>query len=175
MSPPMQQPLSRYESAVALVQSRRSTPEWAEIDFWERVFARFPQQACPLRNLFTPGMCVRVLTMPSGTTLTSKIHMVEHPFVIVSGVAKVWTLESGWVEYRAPHLGITKPGTRRVLQIVEDCTWLTFHATNATTQEEVEKEIFFDHMQLGHMADVNAEKMAEILNNQKGVCLNELQ
>ena len=32
-----------------------------------------------------------------------------------------------WVELTAPYTGITKPGTRRVLYILEDCVWTTYH------------------------------------------------
>jgi CDP-diglyceride synthetase len=32
-----------------------------------------------------------------------------------------------WDEITAPYTGITVPGTRRVLYIIEDCIWTTFH------------------------------------------------
>jgi hypothetical protein len=32
-----------------------------------------------------------------------------------------------WIELSAPYTGITLAGTRRVLYIVEDCIWTTYH------------------------------------------------
>ena len=36
--------------------------------------------------------------------------------------------QTGVVDYEAPVLGITEAGTKRVLYIYEDTTWVTFHA-----------------------------------------------
>ena len=82
--------------------------------------------------------------MPKGTLIISKIHKTEHPFVIVKGKVSVWVEGIGTVTYTAPYVGITKPGTRRVLYIHEDCSWLTFHATDKTTPEEVEADVIYD-------------------------------
>lgn len=154
---------------LALIKARESTEEWRQINAFERMAAELPQQLAPLSHIFTPGLYTRILKMPAGMMLTSRIHMIEHPFVIVEGVIRVWTLETGWVTFRAPHMGITKPGTRRVLEAIEDTTWLTFHATNETDVEKIEASIFYDHMKLGHMDDVSPEKLAALRENQKGV------
>ena len=84
-----------------MVEERRTTPQWKEIDRFEQIAAELPQQRCPLKFLTTPGMLTRVIFMAAGTRLTSKIHLFEHPFVIASGAADVWTLETGWVRLRA--------------------------------------------------------------------------
>lgn len=103
-----------------------SMPE--KIDKLEaELLANFPVVDCPLTHRFTPGLYTREIFMPAGTLITSKIHKTEHPFVILSGVVKVWTEDEGVVELSAGHVGITKPGTRRILYIVSDCRWATFH------------------------------------------------
>lgn len=81
----------------------------------------------PLTHRFTPGLYAREIFMPAGTLLTSKIHNTEHPFVVLSGCARVYIPGEGARVLRAGHVGITKPGTRRVLYIEEDCRWITFH------------------------------------------------
>jgi hypothetical protein len=73
--------------------------------------------------------------MPAGAVLTSRTHKYEHPFVISKGVVSVWSVEEGSVTYRAPHTGITKPGTRRVLVIHEDTIWTTFHVNEDDAQD----------------------------------------
>jgi len=81
----------------------------------------------PVTHRFTPGLYIREIFMPAGSLLTSKIHNTEHPYVISKGKVSVWTGSEGVVTLEAPHTGVTKPGTRRVLFIHEDTTWVTFH------------------------------------------------
>lgn len=81
----------------------------------------------PTRHLFTPGIYAREITMPAGSVITSKVHKTEHPFLVSSGRCWVYTDTCEWVEIRAPHYGVTKRGTRRLLVIAEDTVWTTFH------------------------------------------------
>lgn len=71
--------------------------------------------------------CCRECFLRAGEVWTSKIHKTEHPFVVLSGECHVWSERDGWQHIKAPHQGITQPGTRRILVIVEDTTWVTFH------------------------------------------------
>lgn len=95
----------------------------------------------PVVHRFTPGLYSREIFMPAGSVLTSKIHRTEHPFVILKGVVSVWTADEGTTTLRAPHTGITKPGTRRVLFVHEDTIWITFHAGEEDTVEAIEDRI----------------------------------
>ena len=104
-----------------------------------------PQQ---LRHIFTPGLYARELSLPRGSVVVTKIHNTEHPFVVSKGVVRVFIEGVGWETITAPHLGVTKPLTRRVALIVEDCVWTTFHPTDKTTPEEVEAEIILPRNQL---------------------------
>lgn len=99
---------------------------------------RVPQE---LRHFFLPGMYVREITLRRGTIAVSKIHATEHPFVVSQGIVRVFTEGLGWETIKAPHLGVTKPMTRRVLLVSEDCVWTTFHATDSKTPEDVLEEI----------------------------------
>lgn len=76
---------------------------------------------------FTPGLYARELTMPAGLLLTSKVHRTEHQYVVSRGVALVFVDGEGWRKIVAPYHGITRAGTRRVLRILEETTWTTFH------------------------------------------------
>lgn len=94
-----------------------------------------------LRHYFLPGIYVREIALRRGALVVSKIHATEHPFVVSKGVVRVFIEGLGWETIKAPYLGVTKPMTRRVLLVIEDCVWTTFHATNAKTPEDVEGEI----------------------------------
>ncbi len=95
----------------------------------------------PVQHKFTPGLYTRTIQMPAGSLLTSQIHKTEHPFVIHSGSISVWTRETGVQLLHAPYLGVTTPGTRRVLYAHTDTVWSTFHPTDKTTVEEVREDI----------------------------------
>jgi hypothetical protein len=84
--------------------------------------------------------------MPAGSLVTSKIHRTEHPFMIVKGDVSVYSLNEGVVRYKAPHFGITKPGTRRILKNHEDTVWFTFHPADETDVDEIEKRIIEPHI-----------------------------
>ena len=99
----------------------------------------------PVTHHFTPGLYIREIFMPAGSILTSRIHKTEHPYIITKGKVIVRIDGQSSMELAAPHFGITKPGTRRLLFILEDTTWLTFHATQLTDVVEIENEIIEAH------------------------------
>ncbi len=94
-----------------------------------------PAVELPLTHRFTEGIYSREIFMPAGTLLTSKIHKVRHPYVILQGKVSVYIPEVGVQHLEAPYMGITEPGTRRVLYIHEDCTWVTFHPNADNTED----------------------------------------
>lgn len=99
----------------------------------------------PLTHRFTPGLYIREIHMPAGSLITSKIHNTEHPFIISKGTVTVMT-EDGEFKLQAPHTGITKPGTRRLLFCHTDVVWTTIHAiTDGETVEEIENRILLKH------------------------------
>jgi hypothetical protein len=106
------------------------------IDELEAVILSLPQIDCPLVHRFTKGMYIREIFMEAGSLITSKIHNTNHPFVISKGVVNVSIDNGDWIELAAPHTGITLQGTRRVLYIVSDCVWTTFHPLDFISGEE---------------------------------------
>jgi hypothetical protein len=106
------------------------------IDELEAAILSLPQLNCPLIHRFTKGMYIREIFMEAGSLITSKIHNTNHPFVISKGVVNVSIDNGDWIELSAPHTGITLQGTRRVLYIVFDCVWVTFHPLDFITGEE---------------------------------------
>lgn len=111
------------------------------------MLASFPPVVCRVDNIFTPGLYTRIVHMPAGSAITSKIHKTQHPFTVLKGrcmVSNVLKPEEV-TEIVAPYFGVTEPGTRRLLLILEDTVWATFHPTAKTTVEEVEAEIIQAH------------------------------
>jgi hypothetical protein len=95
---------------------------------------------CPLTHIFLDGMYMREIFMPKGTMIISKIHKKTHPYFVLIGKVSVLT-EKEVVTIQAPFSGVTKAGTKRILYIHEDTTWITIHATNETDLDIIENEI----------------------------------
>lgn len=153
------------------------------IDELESVMIQSPDIIdAPLQHKFTDGMYIREIFMPAGSLWTSKIHKTEHPYVVSYGKVAVSIDSNDWYEITAPYTGITQPGTRRVLYILEDCIWTTFHRVdgmkseyNNLPKEEIEKiveqienKILEPHINQITGTDINKE-YKELLNNNKNL------
>ena len=107
------------------------------IDQLEAVMlANMPVVDCPIVDRFTKGMYIREMTAYKDSLLTSKIHKTQHPFTLSKGKVLVRDDEGEWFELSAPFTGITQPDTRRVVIVLEDCIWTTYHAYRTVTGEE---------------------------------------
>jgi len=89
----------------------------------------------PVTHTFTTRMYIREICMPTGAFLTSKIHKTEHPYVVLSGCAFVYSESKDKEELYAGHSGITEPNTRRVLYITDECRWATYHVLSDEEEE----------------------------------------
>jgi len=112
----------------------------------EALMRQHDQVDCPLTHRFTNGMYIRQIFMPKGTLVASKIHKTQHPFVILRGRVSVRNRDQ-WEVFTAGHIGITEPGSHRLLYIYEDTVWVTFHPNpdNLTDVDELEKQIIEFH------------------------------
>lgn len=73
--------------------------------------------------------------MPAGSKVTSKIHKCRHPYFVLKGAANVFIDGEGWKLIKAPYFGWTEPGTRRVLDVLEDTFWITVHSNPDDTDD----------------------------------------
>ena len=94
----------------------------------------------PTKSTFVGGCYVREIFMPAGQIITTKIHKKDHPFFVLSGKIIVIS-EEGKKEIKGPYSGITVAGTKRLINVIEDCVFITVHATDKLTIEEVTKEV----------------------------------
>jgi hypothetical protein len=91
-------------------------------------------------HYFAGGVYAREIFIPKGTTLTGKIHKFEHLNVVSQGDLSVWT-DEGMKRVRAPAVIISKPGIKRAGFAHEDTVWTTFHATDETDPDVIEKKV----------------------------------
>ena len=121
------------DGMVKLEDHWRKTDGFIEGDNWVDEYA-----GGKLLHNFVNGLYVRCVVMPKGMLFTTKIHKVDHPFFMTEGSCRILT-EEGVEDLIAPHHGITKAGTKRLMYIVETMTWYTIHATDKTSPAEVEE------------------------------------
>ncbi len=100
------------------------------------------QPFAPLKHTFGEGLYVREIFMPKGYVFTSRIHKEAHPYFVLKGKAIVVT-EHGRMIVEAPFHGMTTPGTKRALYILEDCIWITCHRNpeNKRDTDELENDL----------------------------------
>ena len=96
----------------------------------------------PLTHKFVNGKYIRTIIMPKDFIIVSKIHKHEHPYFVIKGEVSVIT-EDGVKTIKAPYQGITPAGTKRMLRIHKECTWITVHDNpdNITDLEMLEDMI----------------------------------
>jgi hypothetical protein len=136
---------------------------------------------CLTTHRFTDGMYIREIFMPAGSLITSKVHKTEHPYIVSYGKVAVSIDGDDWDEITAPYTGITKPGTRRVLYILEDCIWTTFHRVNDMKSEyndlnddekenivkEIEEKILEPHVNYLTGTDIKQEYLKALEETKK--------
>ncbi len=150
-----------YSEELALVQERLGSDAWRKIDLIEAEIAAMPPVDLPLNHVLTPGLYLREVLLPKGTLLTTRIHLTDHPFIISAGVVSVWDDERGVVTLRAPHTGVTKAGTRRILYILEDCIWSTCHTRedHETDPDEIVRRITFTGGKYANLGIASAARL----------------
>jgi hypothetical protein len=97
-----------------------------------------PQVECDLKHIFAPGVYYREIFMPAGSLIIGHEHKTEHLNIVLSGFARVM-MNDDIVDIASPDVFISKPGTRKVLLIIEDMRWGTVHPTEETNMEVLEK------------------------------------
>ena len=102
------------------------------------------EKANPLKHSFADGCYIREVFNPKGELIVTKIHKVSHPFFLLKGEMSILT-EEGEKRIKAPHYGITKAGTKRIIYSHEDCVFVTVHATDKTDIKEIEKDVIADN------------------------------
>ena len=112
-----------------------------QCDLVEEYLATTTEPEYSTAHFFTPGLYIRRFIMEPGV-YTSKEHKSEHPFAVMWGRCSVKdTIGGAWEEIQGPFLGITKPGTRRIIRCHEQACWVTFHPTTETDLVKIEAQL----------------------------------
>ena len=121
----------------------------AAVDTLECLVKSIPEanQGPPPAHRITPGLYSRRIVVPAGTLIITKTHKKEHQFIVFKGRATVFT-ERGAEVISAPYAGVTPAGTRRVVLVLEETDWMTFHPTQETELDKIEDDLIIPRNQL---------------------------
>lgn len=117
----------------------------------------------PVKHTFAGGCYVREIFNPAGLLLMTKIHKKEHPFFLMKGKMSILT-EDGVKVVEAPYSGVTQPGTKRAIYTHEDCVFITVHATEKQTPEEVEEEVIAKDFNDKEISQDEVKKLLSVFN-----------
>lgn len=141
---------------------------WADINALERKLVLEKQPKYELYHDRTPGLYIRRVVIPAGTLLTTRIHKFQHPFVITRGVVWVWQKETDWQLLMGPVHGKTMAGTRRVLYVMKEVEWTTYHVANEIPEDTNLVEYFTaSPATLGHLDDLPKASLQLAEDNSK--------
>jgi hypothetical protein len=101
---------------------------------------KMPQAELETEHYFSDGMYCRKLIRPAGTLIVGKVHKKDHFFLCAKGEIIAWS-ESGMRYLKAGDVICSKPGTKRVTYAITDAIGITFHRTDKTDLDEIEKEL----------------------------------
>lgn len=130
-----------------MVALSRDPAECDAINRLERKLAELPQAVMKLGHAFVHDpefgtiLYIRTVVLAAGTIYTTKIHRKEHVFVIGRGKVRAVEADGTRTFLSGPHMGITKSGTRRAIEVLEEVVWTTFHMTNTIDLGEIERQL----------------------------------
>lgn len=112
-----------------------------KIDQLEASLENFEPIKSEVIHGFANGYYIRTVIMPKAEEgkehiVSSMVHNTTHGYHITSGKVEVISENDGVQLIEAPFWGITTPGTRRVLHIIETTTWTTFHFTSVLPEND---------------------------------------
>ena len=132
-------------SGEEIARQAMQTPLQRKIDAALPALKALPQIDHSLWSISSRRGCMRGrFSIPKARRIITKIHKTEHLHVLVTGKLAIFIEGQGWKEYTAPHVGITKPGTRRIIVALEDSIFMTFHPTTKTDIENIERDVIYD-------------------------------
>ena len=115
-------------------------PSKEQIDRLQSEMVKLPQMELETEHYFSGGMYCRKLIRPAGTLIVGKVHLKDHFFLCAKGEIIAWS-EGGMKHLYAGDIICSKPGTKRVTLAVTDAIGITFHKTNKTNLDKIEKEL----------------------------------
>jgi hypothetical protein len=106
----------------------------------EQMMLTLPPMDLPVTHHFAPGMYMRELFIPAGSTLTGKIHKYDHFCLVLKGDIEILD-QDGYQRITGPARFTSKAGAKRFGLAHEDTIFITVHPTDAQDVETCERDL----------------------------------
>ncbi len=113
----------------------------AKILEYEEIAKELPQVEIPVIHHIHGGMYGREITIPKGTVITGQIYKFDHFDIMVSGDVTVSTDTGETKRLTGFNLFKGMQGKKRAGYAHEDTHWITFHAFEGDSGEQIQKYI----------------------------------
>lgn len=140
------------EEARKMVEQMAQSDAWKKMDDIDREIEVNPGAffELPTEHTFYPGLYRREVLMTEGRWISTRVHLTDHPFTVLAGHLLCFDAENGVTEIIAPYEGSTKAGTRRLIYILKDTHWITYHANpdNETDPDKIVARLTYNNREL---------------------------
>jgi len=103
----------------------------------EKEMLKHDQVDCPVIHRFGPGVYIREVSIPAGSTAIGHTQNFEHLNIFLKGRVSILEDNGEVKELTAPMIFVGQPG-RKIGFIHEDVTWLNVYSTDITDIEKLE-------------------------------------
>jgi hypothetical protein len=114
-----------------------------QIDIIEKAMLEYPQIEIPVKHSFWAGNYVREIMIPKGALIVSAYHKLPQIDFMLSGDISVVT-GGGLMRIKAPYVGASPQGMKRLGFAHEETWWMDVRATNNTDIDQLEKILYCD-------------------------------
>jgi hypothetical protein len=118
----------------------------AKLDYFSREMKRMDQIEIPVRHYFAEKSYAREIVIPKDTIVLGKIHKYSHVNICSKGDISVLT-PNGVVRIKAPHTVVSPAWSQKIAYTHEETVWTTFHSTELTEPDEIEKFFVVENYQ----------------------------
>ena len=126
---------------------------YQRIEKIESVLKQYDQVEIPVTHLFSGDVYIRQIMIPKGTLLTSRYHKFDQVDIMLTGEMSIVS-NDGIVKIKAPFVGYSKPGMKRIGYAHEDVLWMDVHPTKETDIAKIEAELFTDdYREIANLVD----------------------
>lgn len=107
------------------------------LDLAEVELNKYPRVEIPTEHAMAFGFYIRKVVMPAGSVITTKTHGVKSPYCVSRGKCLIKSMDGDETQITGPHIGITEPGTRRIIYVIEETEWTTFQPVDSGQLSEI--------------------------------------
>jgi hypothetical protein len=143
------------ESVISNICVKNKSSNRAKILEYEEIAKDLPQVEIPVNHYLHGGMYGREITIPKGTVITGQLYKFDHLDIMIDGDITVST-DTGETK-RLTGFNIFKgmSGKKRAGYAHENTHWITFHAFEGDSGEEIQKYITAETF--GELAEFHAD------------------